>query len=766
MSTPRRVAFGALMLAAAACEPVPTSSRPVPEEPPGAPRFAFVSDSVFLTDFSEYPAGAAPAGWSQEWDPTPFWTVADEAGATGGRVLQWSATGQSRNRWGLAFEGFGATQDQRVYTEFRVRSLGGGASIYYMGAAAVRMNGDGADEQGYAVFFVAVPSTGAKAVVLATWTGGAYIQLGSIPVDWSYDTWYCVRLEAVGTTVRARVWERWTLEPPEWQLSAVDSRWLSGRPGVSHHDNGVVQWDVWEASTVPAPPAPPPAPPPATTLSFTFTGGAAWTLPGWTETSSPASSAWTVAADLTYPDGRALRNVNTATGRHILRLDAVPDTVHDQEVLVKLRMAADNGRGPGVALRHTMNGPSETAYVAYLRPAVNQVEIDRFMSGSWAFVAAAPFPNDPGAWYWLRFRAVGTQLMVRVWPDGTPEPAAWTATATDTGIGAGSVGAYAYEPNTVDYDLFTYASAGGTAPTPAAGGPAPSLSRLFLLPTSAVLPKGGLQQFSWYGRLVNGDSVAVPVGWSAAGGLMTPEGMYAAGNDAGLFRVIATHQGGIRADTTLVRILMPPWSLGSVYSTGFAGYPTDSPPFDWQPTSAPAGVTWTVVDEPGVEDARVLRAVSTTTARHILRSDAIAPDAADQEVLARVRMADGDGRGPGVALRHTMNGGSETAYVAYLRPNGNTLEIDRFLVGAWKWVGEAGFVNDPGVWYWIRFRAEGTTLKARAWPDGTIEPAAWTLVATDTGIAAGAVGVYVYEPNTVDFDGFAAVRDGGTAPTP
>ena len=765
MSTPRRALAAAVLAAsAAACDRAPTFTAPPPEPlAPADPVSVLYGDTLFDTDWSEYPAGAAPAGWTQRWDPTPWFTVADDSSATGGRILQWSATGQSRNRWALAYDGFGDAADQEVYTEFRVRSLGGGASAYYMGAAAVRVGGTAADEQGYALFFVVVPSTGARAVVLATWSAGAFVQLGSYTVDWQMDEWYAVRLEAVGTSIRARVWPRGQAEPAAWQLSATDNRYQAGRPGVSHHDNGTVEWDAWRARIIPPPPPPLPPPPPDT-LALTFAETAAWMLPaGWTETSAPAASDWIVAADLSAPDGRVIRNTSTATGRHILRLDAVPDTVHDQEVLVRLRMADADERGPGIALRHTMASGVETAYVAYLRPNLDRLEINRFVGGAWGFVSVAVVPNDPGTWYWLRFRAQGTTLQARLWPDGAAEPAGWQVTATDATIGAGSVGLYTYEPNTVDFDLVSYASAGGTAPVPASG-PPPVLAQVFTTPASTLVLPGGSIQFRGYGTSTTGDSLVLPFTWQATGGTIAADGVYTAGGTAGTFQVIGTHQGGTMADTSTVTILRSP--LGSTtYVTTFAGYAPGTAPYDWTATSAPAGVAWSVEDDAAFADGRGLRAVVTSTGRHILRANTLTASA-DQEVLARIRMGDGDSRGPGVALRHSMSGTAETAYVAYFRPGNDAVEVNRFLGGAWSFVATASFVNDPGAWYWIRFRAEGTTLRVRVWADGTPEPAGWTITVTDTGIASGSVGAYAYEPNTVLWDSFSAASNGGTAPTP
>jgi hypothetical protein len=59
-----------------------------------------------------------------------------------------------------------------------------------------------------------------------------------------------------------------------------------------------------------------------------------------------------------------------------------------------------------------------------------------------------------------------------VWADGATEPTTWTWQGQDAALPTGSVGAYTYEPNTVDYDAFGYALQGGTAPTPTVIAPA------------------------------------------------------------------------------------------------------------------------------------------------------------------------------------------------------------------------------------------------------------------------------------------------------
>jgi len=819
------------------------------------PRFMQVSDDLHWTDWSEYATGVQPSGFVQVWDPSPYFKVVDDS-AGSGKLLEWSSPKlQSRNRFGLAYQGAGDMTDQSVYTEVRVRSLLGSSGPWYLGTAAVRMTGTASAEGGYALWLFANATT--RTVVLSTYTNGGYTQLAEYGLSWSNDVWYSVRLEAIGSTIRARIWEKGTPEPSTWQLERTHTAWPLGKPGVANHDNAVVQWKYWELRGAP-PVEPPPvpvltalrllpdsvalplggsasfsaqgvfsdgstttvpiaftasggtisasgsyiagqtpgtyaiiathtgtpavadtsrvtisAPSPGVTLTADFTADAVGLPPsGWTETAYPGNSSWVIATDAGVNDGRVLRNTTTSTGRHILRLDAAADTTTTQEIVVRMRMGDADGRGPGVALRHTMNGSLENAYVAYLRTANNRVEVNRFMNGGWLFIGDAPFVNQPGQWYSLRFRAEGNALKVKVWPAGSAEPAAWTREFVDNGLATGSAGLYTYEPNTVDYDGVGFAAGGASAPTPADGPPPPkTLVGIVVTPAAVSVAAGAVAQFSAYGRWSDGDSTIVPVNWQATGGTITAGGLFTAGTTAGTWQIIATHATLAHADTAMVTVTAmttppPAPPAGGTYSTGFSTDPLDQPPSGWTATAYAANSTWQVVVDNTASDNRVLRNVTTATGRHILRFDGVPDTSTTQEVLVKMRLRDSDNRGPGVALRHRMNGTRESAYVAYFRPGENVVEINRFLDGQWLYVGSARFVHTPGTWYWLRFRAEGTTLRVKAWADGTPEPSAWTHTANDAGIPSGSLGLYTYESNTVDYDQFGYALYGVAAARP
>ena len=83
------------------------------------------------------------------------------------------------------------------------------------------------------------------------------------------------------------------------------------------------------------------------------------------------------------------------------------------------------------------------------------------------------------------------------------------------------------------------------------------LVQVVLVPASASLAAGAAQQFAAYGRLGNGDSVAVSVSYAATGGTVTTAGLYTAGSTAGSYRVNAAESGGL-ADTAAVTITSTP----------------------------------------------------------------------------------------------------------------------------------------------------------------------------------------------------------------
>ncbi len=80
------------------------------------------------------------------------------------------------------------------------------------------------------------------------------------------------------------------------------------------------------------------------------------------------------------------------------------------------------------------------------------------------------------------------------------------------------------------------------------------LLQMVLTPASLALAPGSSAQFAVSGSWSDGSTTTPAVTYSATGGTITVGGLYTAGAAAGTFRVIATQQGGTKADTATVSI--------------------------------------------------------------------------------------------------------------------------------------------------------------------------------------------------------------------
>jgi hypothetical protein len=100
----------------------------------------------------------------------------------------------------------------------------------------------------------------------------------------------------------------------------------------------------------------------------------------------------------------------------------------DVEILTKLKTDQSSDRQMEVALRCV----GDTGYLAILEVASNNVEITRQVNdSSYSVLNNAGMSLSADTWYWVRFRANGTNLYLKVWADGAAEPGPWTVTTTD-----------------------------------------------------------------------------------------------------------------------------------------------------------------------------------------------------------------------------------------------------------------------------------------------------------------------------------------------
>lgn len=97
----------------------------------------------------------------------------------------------------------------------------------------------------------------------------------------------------------------------------------------------------------------------------------------------------------------------------------------------------------------------------------------------------------------------------------------------------------------------------------------------------------------------------------------------------------------------------------------------------------------------------------------------------------------GSGTGTGLSLAARASGTSTswTGYFADLRTATATIALVKGVAGADSDLATAAFVFNPSLIYSVRFRVNGSgtvNLSLKIWLEGTAEPAAWTLTASDS----------------------------------
>jgi hypothetical protein len=140
--------------------------------------------------------------------------------------------------------------------------------------------------------------------------------------------------------------------------------------------------------------------------------------------------------------------------------------------------------------------------------------------------------------------------------DGTSRTATgvtWTATGgTVSGTGLYTAGSSAGSYRVIGTKGSFADTAAVTIPVPVV------VTQIVVTPASAALATGATQQFTATAQMSNGTQQAATVTWTATGGTISGAGLYTAGSSGGSYRVIATQQGGVLADTAAITLTAPP----------------------------------------------------------------------------------------------------------------------------------------------------------------------------------------------------------------
>lgn len=206
------------------------------------------------------------------------------------------------------------------------------------------------------------------------------------------------------------------------------------------------------------------------------------------------------------------------------------------------------------------------------------------------------------------------------------------------------------------------------------------------------------------------------------------------------------------------------------YSIDFSGETTGAPPANFTERWTAAGETWAVREKAAGLGGKTLEHTRTTTARRGFSWDTPGSDT-DTEILVRWQTTAGtSGDQFALMVRGSGAAASETAYIFH-NTTGNSVRISRIVAGTITLIGAAVTIStiDSNKFYWLRFRVNGTDLKARIWDgDHEQEPSAWTAERTDANIAGpGWMGVgNNASTGTRDYDDIAVGTAGDSAVFP
>jgi hypothetical protein len=210
------------------------------------------------------------------------------------------------------------------------------------------------------------------------------------------------------------------------------------------------------------------------------------------------------------------------------------------------------------------------------------------------------------------------------------------------------------------------------------------------------------------------------------------------------------------------------------YYTDFSGDALGVAPAGWTQRWVTTGSpTYTVVAGGDYVGGQATRFIATTAAHRLFSNDAVDADVdrANAEVLTRQRISDTTGARGGACVRAvgTATTGTQSAYRAWIA-DGNVLTLNSLLLGTSTELGaftlERNVTEDTN-FFWMRLRADGTTISVKAWASGETEPVAWQISVTNASVAAaGWCGVFNSEAgtgDTVDIDVVSIATNGETA---
>ena len=401
----------------------------------------------------------------------------------------------------------------------------------------------------------------------------------------------------------------------------------------------------------------------------------------------------------------------------------------DVEVLCKSRIS-DNGYSSttGVVVRGSGSVGSYSGYLAHISDS-DVLQLRKRTGGALDYlIKSEAFTVDYDTWYWIRFRAIGTSLKVRVWEDGDAEPGTWLIDETDSDVTGSGWVAHRFSSSTLNYgygdcDYFSVGVCGDDAGTV----PPTTVAPTTIAPTT-LTPTTGIPT-------TLGPTTLAPT--SLAPTTIAPTSL------APTSLAPTTTAPTSLSPTTLAPTTCVPVS----YVTNFSEYTTDQAPNDWTERFRTASGAIVVRNDGDIGGKCLEISAGIYGSRYAASwNDLRSPE--DIEILAKARVVSTYSQVAFfLAARGSGGDGTENYYMAQITPSLNKIEITEFVNGAANSLSSVAFTCSTGVWYWMRFQLIGTALKLRVWADGDAEPDTWQCEVADSSHTVGWAGLGIY-PNS------------------
>jgi outer membrane protein assembly factor BamB len=280
-----------------------------------------------------------------------------------------------------------------------------------------------------------------------------------------------------------------------------------------------------------------------------------------------------------------------------------------------------------------------------------------------------------------------------------------------------------------------------TSAAPAAAGPA---TVALVFPSDVTLKPGQAQKFTVSLYDANGTKVPTPAGttiaWAAEGlkGTAAPDGTFtpdaAAGSQGGALKATV----GQLAGTARVRV-----ALSGKIEENFDGFTSEAPPAGWVNAT-------NKFDVKDLEGSKVLQRREDNTLTRRARMFFGAPDMANYTVEMDVRTTEKRRQQGDIGV-------IAQRYVFVLFGNSQKVELQPWQPNV-AMTASAPFAWKGDTWYRVKLEVQnqkdGTVrARAKAWPRGEAEPAAWLVEKVDPqGHKMGSPGIYADAPWGASFD--------------